>query len=334
MEDLVVWENSNNPDILREARAEIDQCFDGELPAVLDPFAGGGSIPLEAQRLGLETLAGDLNPVPVLINKALVEVPPRFAGRPPVHPDAREDLSTSARAPDSGKRSGAHGLSATDENSAATDESPGSPAEQAGAEFKWDGVQGLAADIKAYGAWMRDEAKRRIGHLYPDVVGPDGERLTPIAWIWARTVESPDPAWSGHVPLVTSWTLRRAKKGKPEVWVEPIVDHDAKGIEYRVNYGGRDILSTPNSPHSVSGFTDSTESTLVSADIPRSFVESSFSSADLPTVSGENVSTSANSTQTAGGVDSEVAGGGGGEALAAESKAPCIYTSGHCIYTS
>ena len=327
LEDLVVWGNSNNQDVLREAKAEIQRCFDGELPAVLDPFAGGGSIPLEAQRLGLEALAGDLNPVPVLINKALVEVPPRFAGRPPVHPDAREDLSTSARAPDSGKRSGTQGMSATDE-------SPGSPEEQAGSRFKWDGVQGLAADIKAYGDWMRYEAKRRIGHLYPDIVGTDGERLTPIAWIWARTVESPDPAWGGHVPLVTSWTLRRAKKGKPEVWVEPIVDHDAKSIEYRVNYGGRDILSTPNSPHVVSGYTDSTEPTFGSADIPRGFVESSFGSADLLTDSGEKVSTSANSTQTAGGVDSEVAGGGGGEVLAAESKAPCIYTSGHCIYTS
>ncbi len=318
LEDLVVWENSNNPDVMREARAEIERCFDGELPEVLDPFAGGGSIPLEAQRLGLEALAGDLNPVAVLINKAMVEIPPRFAGRPPVHPDAREDLSTSAGAPDSDKRSGAHGLSATDEKSAATDESPGSPEEQEESRFKWDGAQGLAADIKAYGAWMRGEAKRRIGHLYPDVVGPAGERLTPIAWIWARTVESPDPTWGGHVPLVTSWTLRRAKKGKSEVWVEPIVDHDAKNIEYRVNYGGRDILSTPNSPQYVSGFTDSTESALVSADIPRGFVESSFSSADLyidadlPVVSGEDVSSSANSTQTAGGVDSEVAGGGGG----------------------
>ncbi len=230
LEDLVVWENSNNSDVLGEAKAEVEKCFDGELPAVLDPFAGGGSIPLEAQRLGLEALAGDLNPVAVLINKALVEIPPRFAGLPPVHPDAREDLSTWAVMSDSGKRSGAHGLSVVDE-------SYGSRKEQAGAGFTWDGVQGLAADIRAYGAWMRDEAERRIGHLYPDAVGPDGEMLIPIAWCWARTVRSPDPAWGGHVPLVSSWVLRN-RKGKPKVWVEPVVDSSSKAISYKVNYGG------------------------------------------------------------------------------------------------
>ena len=196
LEDLVVWKNSNSPAVLGEARAEVERCFDGELPAVLDPFAGGGSIPLETQRLGLEALAGDLNPVAVLINRAMVEVPTRFIGRPPVHPDEKRDLGV------------------------------------------WSRAQGLAADIKAYGSWMRDEAERRIGHLYPDAVGPDGEMLTPIAWIWARTVRSPDPAWGGHVPLVKSWTLRKAKKGKPEVWVEPVVGFSSRTISYKVNYGG------------------------------------------------------------------------------------------------
>ncbi len=194
LEDLVVWENSNNADVLGEAKAEVERCFPDGPPAVLDPFAGGGSIPLEAQRLGLNALAGDLNPVAVLINRAMVEIPPRFAGRPPVHPDAFSDLST------------------------------------------WSRAQGLAADVRAYGAWMRGEAKRRIGRLYPDAVGPDGERLTPIAWLWARTVQSPDPAWAGHVPLVSSWLVRN-KKGKPKVWVEPIVDRVAKTITYRVNHG-------------------------------------------------------------------------------------------------
>ena len=196
LEDLVVWENSNNQDVLREARAEIERCFDGELPAVLDPFAGGGSIPLEAQRFGLRALAGDLNPVAVLINRAMVEIPKRFAGRPPVHPDKGDHLS------------------------------------------KWSRAEGLAADVRAYGAWMRDEAERRIGHLYPDVVAPDGEKLTPVAWLWARTVPSPDPAWDGDVPLVQSWTLRKAKKGKPEVWVEPVVDSSSRTISYKLNYGG------------------------------------------------------------------------------------------------
>ena len=192
---LVKWENSNNPDVLAEARAEIDRCFPEGPPPILDPFAGGGAIPLEAQRLGLTALAGDLNPVAVLINKAMIEIPPRFAGMAPVHPEAKKDLTT------------------------------------------WERAQGLAADVEAYGRWMRDEARKRIGHLYPDATNPNGEKLTPIAWIWARTVESPDPTWSGHVPLVASWTLRN-KPGKPKVWVEPIIDRDAQTISYAIREGG------------------------------------------------------------------------------------------------
>ena len=192
---LVKWENSNNAEVLAEARAEIDRAFPEGPPPILDPFAGGGAIPLEAQRLGLTALAGDLNPVAVLINKAMIEIPPRFAGLPPVHPDIDKTLTT------------------------------------------WERAQGLAADVEAYGGWMRDEAQRRIGHLYPDAIGPDGEKLTPIAWIWARTVESPDPSWSGHVPLVASWTLSK-KKGKPTVWIEPIIDRDTQTISYEIREGG------------------------------------------------------------------------------------------------
>ena len=194
LERLVKWENSNNPDVLAEARAEIDRCFPDGPPSILDPFAGGGAIPLEAQRLGLTALAGDLNPVAVLINKAMIEIPPRFAGMPPVHPDIDKTLTTWARA------------------------------------------QGLAADVAAYGRWMRDEAERRIGHLYPDATGPDGEKLTPIAWIWARTVESPDPSWLGHVPLVASWTLAK-RPGKPKVWIEPIIDRADMTISYAIRQG-------------------------------------------------------------------------------------------------
>ena len=195
LERLVVWENSNNPGVLAEARAEIDRCFPEGPPPILDPFAGGGAIPLEAQRLGLTALAGDLNPVAVLINKAMIEIPPRFAGMPPTHPDINKDLTT------------------------------------------WQRAQGLAADVEAYGRWMRDEAQQRIGYLYPDAVGPDGEKLTPIAWIWARTVESPDPSWSGHVPLVASWTLAK-RPGKPKVWIEPIIDREAMTISYAIREGG------------------------------------------------------------------------------------------------
>ncbi len=195
LERLVKWENSDNADVLAEARAEIDRCFPDGSPPILDPFAGGGAIPLEAQRLGLTALAGDLNPVAVLINKAMIEIPPRFAGMPPVHPGIDKPLTT------------------------------------------WERAQGLAADVEAYGRWMRDEAHKRIGHLYPDATGPDGEKLTPIAWIWARTVESPDPSWSGHVPLVASWTLAK-RPGKPKVWIEPIIDRDAMTIRYEIREGG------------------------------------------------------------------------------------------------
>ena len=192
---LVKWENSNDLTVLAEARAEIDRCFPEGPPPILDPFAGGGSIPLEAQRLGLKALSGDLNPVAVLIQKAMLEIPPRFAGRRPVHPDIDKDLTT------------------------------------------WSGAQGLAADVEAYGKWMRDEAERRIGHLYPDVTGPDGEQLTPIAWIWARTVKSPDPAWRGHVPLVASWVLRN-NESHPKIWIEPVIDRGTRTISYRIREGG------------------------------------------------------------------------------------------------
>lgn len=195
LEQLVKWENSNNPDVLRAAKAEIDRCFPDGPPPVLDPFGGGGAIPLEAQRLGLQALSGDLNPVAVLIQKAMIEIPPRFAGMPPVHPDAQDPLKT------------------------------------------WERAQGLAADVAAYGEWMRDEAHKRIGHLYPDATGPNGEKLTPIAWIWARTVESPDPSWHGHVPLVASWTLSK-KTGKPTVWIEPIIDRTTQTITYEIRTGG------------------------------------------------------------------------------------------------
>ncbi len=195
LERLVVWENSNDPDVLAAARAEVDRCYDGNPPAILDQFAGGGSIPLAAQRLGLTALSGDLNPVAVLIQRAMLEIPARFSGMAPVNPTAEVGLAT------------------------------------------WSGAQGLAADVGAYADWMRTEAKRRIGHLYPDAIGEDGKPETPIAWIWARTVKSPDPSWRGHVPLVKSWVLRK-KRGKPTIWVEPIVDRSSFTISYRVRSEG------------------------------------------------------------------------------------------------
>ncbi|GAA1915414.1 DUF1156 domain-containing protein [Nocardioides marmoribigeumensis] len=183
IERLVVWENIRDKKLLAEAHAEILKSTDGEPPTILDPFAGGGTIPLEAQRLGLEARASDLNPVAVLINKALIEIPPTFRGQPPVYP----------------------GL--------------------ADAEIRlWTGAEGLAADVRAYGRWMRDEAEKRIGHLYPQAALPDGGRAPVIAWIWARTVTCPNPACGIEMPLVRSWWLGK-KKGK-EAYVVPVVVPD------------------------------------------------------------------------------------------------------------
>ena len=169
LEKLVKWENSNNPDVLAEARAEIMKSMSGHPPALLDPFAGGGSIPLEAQRLGLEAHASDLNPVAVMINKAMIEIPPKFAGRPPVNPDARQSRLKNA---------------------------------------EWPGARGLAEDERYYGEWMKQEAFKRIGHLYPKVKVPKeqgGGEATVIAWIWARTVKCPNPACGCEMPLASSF---------------------------------------------------------------------------------------------------------------------------------
>jgi putative DNA methylase len=210
IEALVVWENTapdaqgivlqslgktvSGRELFAMARDEIRKSNDGKLPPVLDPFAGGGTIPLEAQRLGLEAHASDLNPVAVLINKALIEIPPKFAGRPPVHPGQTSGLDS------------------------------------------WQRAEGLAEDVRYYGAWMRDEAYKRIGHLYPTVTDGNGVERTVIAWIWARTVKSPNPANPIEVPLVRSWWLSK-KKGK-EAWIKAElrdgrvqyeVQHDARG---------------------------------------------------------------------------------------------------------
>lgn len=193
MEELVVWENSNDEPLLRRAREEIRKSNGGELPAVLDPFAGGGSIPLEAQRLGLEAHASDLNPLAVLINKALIEIPPKFAGQEPVHPGGNE-------------------------------------------QSIYQRAEGLAEDVRYYGKWMRDEAFRRIGHLYPKVKAPDGTEHTVIAWKWARTVKSPNPANPIEVPLVNSWWLSK-KKGK-EAWVRPTVQDGRVRYEVVRNANG------------------------------------------------------------------------------------------------
>ena len=214
VEELVKWENTTNETVLEAAREEIRKswrrtCEDNrdhpvatdlfnpdKLPAFHDPFAGGGAIPLEAQRLGLESHASDLNPVAVLINKATIEIPPKFAGKPPVNPEARK------------------GKGSTD--------------------AVWKGAAGLAEDVRYYGQWMRGEAEKGIGHLYPKIEvtaymareRPDlkqyvGRKLTVIAWLWARTVKSPNPAFANvDVPLASTFVLS-TKKGT-EAYVEPV----------------------------------------------------------------------------------------------------------------
>ncbi len=285
IEELVKWENSSNELVINAARAEIARCVAsrklelGELrktdplpggetvydlvikghgdlpmlrthrtrlpnaasvnhflathaPPVLDPFCGGGSIPLEAQRLGLRAFGSDLNPVPVLITKALIEIPPRFAGQAPVNPESRGQAPAQAK-----KGKGRTKFK----------EVQGQLAD--GAFSQWKGAAGLAEDVRYYGRWIRDEAQKRIGRLYPKITVTEamardrkdlkeyvGQELTVIAWLWARTVPSPNPAAAGaHVPLVRTFWLS-TKEGK-KAWVEPVVMPDGKSYKFEVRTG-------------------------------------------------------------------------------------------------
>lgn len=246
MRDLVLWENTNNADVLARARAAIhaswrETCalnkshpqaatlFNPDaLPAFHDPFAGGGALPLEAQRLGLESFASDLNPVAVTINKAMIEIPPKFAGRAPVGPLVEAERGTKKATQD--------------------------------AFSDWAGAKGLAEDVRRYGAWMREQAQTRIGHLYPSItvtskmiaayaintgtVGQkdiknqgfaavaEGQQLTVIAWLWARTVKSPNPAFS-HVDVPLASTFILSSKAGKEAYVQPVVTGDSYHFEVR-----------------------------------------------------------------------------------------------------
>jgi putative DNA methylase len=192
LERLVPWEATRDERILAEARAEIERSCSGTPPRILDPFAGGGSIPLEALRLGLNTFAGDLNPVAVMIERAMLEVPQRFAGFSPVNPEISRQLGS------------------------------------------WEGARGLAADIEAYGRRLGEMARDRIGRMYPPAGNAEDQSAEPLAWFWARAVQSPDPSWNGEVPLVGSWTIVN-KPGKL-VWIEPVVGDGV--ITYQVRHGG------------------------------------------------------------------------------------------------
>ena len=197
IERLADWKNSQDSELMREARDEIIKSCDGVVPSICDPFAGGFSIPSEAQRLGLPAHGSDLNPVAVMIGKAMIEIPSSFGGRTPVHPGPKD-------------------------------------------RNHYRQAEGLAEDIAYYGDLVRNRAVERIGHLYPEIELPQefgGKKATVIAWLWARTVPSPDPAFSDvPVPIVSNFVLS-TKKGK-ECWISLEIDKSKKTIHYRIRKGG------------------------------------------------------------------------------------------------
>lgn len=199
LESILAWDSSDDFSAIRAAREELRANFPDGLPKVLDPFGGGGAIPLEAQRLGLPAFAGDLNPVAVIVQRAMLEIPVTFTGRKPITP-GHLDL-------------------------------------QAG-----NGAQVLATDVAFYGSELAKsvEAKVASSYLTDDLSG-----TKPLAWIWARTVPSPDPSWHGDVPLVSSWILRK-KPRKPLIWIEPIVNSPDQSITYRIREGGTPLPATIN----------------------------------------------------------------------------------------
>ncbi len=198
IERLVKWENINDKELFDEAYTEIKKYCGDKVPTLLDPFAGGGAIPLEAQRLGLKAVASDINPVSVIINKAMIEIPPQFIRMPPVNP---KDSTT-----------------------------------MIGGDMDWHGVQGLAADVRYYGELLKNKVFEKIGHLYPKIKNPKtGENLTVIAWIWARTVKCPNPACGCDMPLIKSFWL--SKKAGKEVYLEPISENRKVRFEIKHGKG-------------------------------------------------------------------------------------------------
>lgn len=200
IEKMVLWKNIDNESVLKEVRREIQKQIGSDTLAILDPFCGGGSIPIEAQRLGLSAYASDLNPVAVMITKAMIEIPPRFSGKPPVNLNALEQS----------------------------------------VKGNYKGAEGLAADVEHYGNWIRMEAEKQIGSLYPKINNKQA-----IAWIWARTVKCPNPACGAEMPLVRSFDL--AKNEGKKAWVEPVINKKNKSVSYEVRTGtGRTHEGTVN----------------------------------------------------------------------------------------
>jgi adenine-specific DNA methylase len=190
--ELSKWENSLSQRIIENARKEIKEFFGGRQPRVLDSFAGGGAIPLEALRLGCETHALELNPVAVLVLKAIIEYPRKFS-KMEVKP--RESLSSS----------GNHFLE----------------------------------DLKKWGDWVLEEAKKEIGRFYPS--DPNGN--IPVGYIWARTIRCQNPSCSAEIPLMRRFWL--AKKGNKKVSLKMIIDYENKTINFQV-VKGKEINFDPS----------------------------------------------------------------------------------------
>ena len=202
LKDLVDWKNSKNEKVILAAREELEKKYKDGLPALLDPFSGGGAIPVEAQRLGLQAYAHDLDPISVMINKAMIDIPARFCGKIAVNPSSRNLF---------------------------------------GRNEEKEGTQGLSEDVKYYGYRMLELAKKRIGNLYPKVNVPNemgGGTSTVVAWLWARTIQCPNPACGCEMPLVRSFTLCK-KKGRI-AWVEPIYEN--KYVSFRMHNEGKPEL--------------------------------------------------------------------------------------------
>ena len=231
---LVKWENSNDPDLLAEARLEIArsiarqpskpplmvppppprlneliiQYLSEHAPTIYDPFCGGGSIPLEAQRLGMKAVGSDLNPVAVLITKALIEIPPKFTNKPPINPDADPMGMTVGK----GRKA---------------------------QKVPWRGAAGLADDIRYYGKWMREEAFKRIGHLYPTIKDENGINRTVIAWIWCRTIPCANPACGIKMPMMKTFQL--SKKANNRHWTKPVINRETNTVSFQVQNHSTDV---------------------------------------------------------------------------------------------
>jgi putative DNA methylase len=200
LREMIEWENLNNEEVLIRAYKEIEKSFPNGVPCLLDPFGGGATIPLEAQCLGLEARTGDLNPIPVLMQRAMLEIPQAFINRTAINPDSRS-LSGVNR-----------------------------------------GLSNLAEDFDYYGSLIRETLGKKFRGIYPSVLSEDNEEKSVIAWIWARAVRSPDPSFSGTVPLVTSWVL--SEKNGLTTWVKPVCNFETGQIDYQIVVGGSPLDGT------------------------------------------------------------------------------------------